>query len=60
LVGWTLTRSQIIKYLDQQNINFAYSAGMKEDLALYGKELNYFTTYFNVGCALTGRQRCLT
>jgi hypothetical protein len=40
--------SQVIKYLDQQNINNAYVSGMKEDLHLYGKELNYFTTYFNV------------
>ncbi|PBL01328.1 major facilitator superfamily transporter [Armillaria gallica] len=41
--------SQIIKYLDQQNINTAYVSGMKEDLNLVGNELNYFTTYFNVG-----------
>lgn len=40
--------SQVIKYLDQQNINNAYVSGMKEDLGLYGDELNYFTTYFNV------------
>ncbi|KAK7448464.1 hypothetical protein VKT23_013726 [Stygiomarasmius scandens] len=41
--------SQIIKYLDQQNISQAYVSGMKEDLNLNGNELNYFTTYFNVG-----------
>ncbi|KAE8153620.1 major facilitator superfamily domain-containing protein [Aspergillus avenaceus] len=40
--------SQVIKYLDQQNINNAYVSGMKEDLNLYGNELNLFTTYFNV------------
>ncbi|ORY57753.1 major facilitator superfamily transporter [Pseudomassariella vexata] len=40
--------SQVIKYLDQQNINNAYVSGMKEDLNLYGNELNYFTTWFNV------------
>ncbi|KAI1097621.1 putative allantoate permease [Jackrogersella minutella] len=40
--------SQVIKYLDQQNISNAYVSGMKEDLALDGNELNYFTTYFNV------------
>lgn len=40
--------SQVIKYLDQSNINNAYVSGMKEDLQLYGNELNYFTTYFNV------------
>ncbi|KAI1337605.1 major facilitator superfamily transporter [Xylariaceae sp. FL0016] len=44
--------SQVIKYLDQQNINNAYVSGMKEDLALYGDELNYFTTYFNVAYCL--------
>ncbi|EME79424.1 uncharacterized protein MYCFIDRAFT_87346 [Pseudocercospora fijiensis CIRAD86] len=40
--------SQVIKYLDQQNINNAYVSGMQEDLELYGDELNYFTTAFNV------------
>jgi MFS family permease len=44
--------SQVIKYLDQQNINNAYVSGMKEDLKLYGNELNYFTTYFNVAYCL--------
>ncbi|QRD91241.1 putative allantoate permease [Aspergillus flavus] len=39
--------SQVIKYLDQQNINNAYVSGMKEDLNLFGNELNLFTTYFN-------------
>ncbi|GJC96406.1 major facilitator superfamily transporter [Colletotrichum higginsianum] len=29
------------RYLDQVNINNAFNSGMKEDLALYGKELNY-------------------
>ena len=37
------------KYLDQTNISNAYVSGMKEDLKLYGNELNYFTTYFNIG-----------
>ena len=36
--------SQVIKYLDQQNINNAYVSGMKEDLNLYGDQLNFFTT----------------
>ncbi|WVF65973.1 hypothetical protein IAT40_000711 [Kwoniella sp. CBS 6097] len=44
--------SQVIKYLDQQNISAAYVSGMKEDLNLYGNEYNYFTTYFNVGYAI--------
>lgn len=40
--------SQVIKYLDQTNISSAYVSGMKEDLGLYGDELNYFTTWFSV------------
>ncbi|GJN66307.1 allantoate permease [Purpureocillium lilacinum] len=40
--------SQVIKFLDQSNISNAYVSGMKEDLHLYGNELNYFTTYFNI------------
>ncbi|KAK2776021.1 hypothetical protein FQN53_002915 [Emmonsiellopsis sp. PD_33] len=40
--------SQVIKYLDQQNINNAYVSGMKEDLSLYGQELNFFSTYFSI------------
>ncbi|KAF4918330.1 Pantothenate transporter liz1 [Colletotrichum viniferum] len=31
----------ISRYLDQVNITNAFNSGMKEDLALYGKELNY-------------------
>ncbi|CAI6088965.1 unnamed protein product [Clonostachys chloroleuca] len=38
----------LLMSLDQQNIFNAYASGMKEDLELYGNELNYFTTYFNV------------
>ncbi|KAH6887731.1 putative allantoate permease [Thelonectria olida] len=44
--------SQIIKYLDQSNINNAYVSGMKEDLGLYGNELNFFSTYFNIAYCL--------
>ncbi|KAK5055396.1 hypothetical protein LTR84_013146 [Exophiala bonariae] len=29
------------RYLDQVNINNAFNSGMKEDLAMYGRELNY-------------------
>jgi MFS transporter, ACS family, pantothenate transporter len=38
-----------IKYLDQVNINSAFVSGMKEDLGLYGNELNYITTAWTVG-----------
>ncbi|CAK1363658.1 Pantothenate transporter liz1 [Cercospora beticola] len=44
--------SQVIKYLDQQNINNAYVSGMQEDLSLHGNELNYFTTAFNISYCL--------
>ena len=44
--------SQVIKYLDQQNINNAYVSGMKEDLNLMGNEYNFFTTYFNIAYCL--------
>ncbi|KHN94025.1 Major facilitator superfamily domain, general substrate transporter [Metarhizium album ARSEF 1941] len=36
------------RFLDQANINNAYVSGMKEDLGLWGNELNLFTTYFNI------------
>ncbi|KAF4301793.1 putative major facilitator superfamily transporter protein [Botryosphaeria dothidea] len=38
-----------IKYLDQTNISNAYVSGMKEELGLYGNELNLMTTYYNIG-----------
>ncbi|WVQ94360.1 hypothetical protein IAU59_001439 [Kwoniella sp. CBS 9459] len=41
--------SSIVKWLDQNNVQNAYVSGMQEDLSLYGNELNYFTTYFNIG-----------
>ncbi|KAH8879916.1 MFS general substrate transporter [Thozetella sp. PMI_491] len=41
-----------IKYLDQININNAFVSGMKEDLGLWGNELNYMTTCWTVGYVL--------
>ncbi|KAI1100163.1 MFS general substrate transporter [Jackrogersella minutella] len=38
-----------IKYLDQVNVNSAFVSGMKEDLGLYGNELNYMVTCWTVG-----------
>ncbi|KAM7197904.1 Major facilitator superfamily domain containing protein [Rhypophila sp. PSN 637] len=38
-----------IKYLDQVNINNAFVSGMKEDMALFGNELNYMQTCWTVG-----------
>ncbi|KAH7054284.1 MFS general substrate transporter [Macrophomina phaseolina] len=38
-----------IKYLDQQNINSAFVSGMKEDLGMYGEELNIMQTCWTVG-----------
>ncbi|KAI0879834.1 putative pantothenate transporter [Annulohypoxylon maeteangense] len=34
------------KYLDQQSITNAYVSGMKEELGLYGDQLNYITATF--------------
>ncbi|KAI1866164.1 uncharacterized protein JN550_007853 [Neoarthrinium moseri] len=34
------------KYLDQTNISNAYTSGLKEDLGLYGNELNYFNVCY--------------
>ncbi|KAK4636155.1 Pantothenate transporter liz1 [Fulvia fulva] len=39
----------LIKYLDQANINHAFVSGMKEDLGLYGDQLNYMQTCWTVG-----------
>ncbi|WRT69880.1 uncharacterized protein IL334_006871 [Kwoniella shivajii] len=44
--------SQVIKFLDQTSISTAYVSGMKEELNLLGNELNFFTTYFNIGYAI--------
>lgn len=41
-----------IKYLDQININNAFVSGMKEDLGLYGNQLNYMQTCWTVGYVL--------
>lgn len=48
------------KYLDQTNISNAYVSGMKEDLKLYGNELNYFTTYFSIGYMVMLYISCIT
>ncbi|KIW13588.1 hypothetical protein PV08_08777 [Exophiala spinifera] len=38
-----------IKYLDQANLVNAFVSGMKEDLNMFGNQLNYVTTIFTVG-----------
>lgn len=38
-----------IKNLDQVNINSAFVSGMKEDLGLYGNQLNYMIMFWNIG-----------
>ncbi|RAH65874.1 MFS general substrate transporter [Aspergillus aculeatinus CBS 121060] len=43
-----------IKYLDQTNVTNAYVSGMKEDLSLGGSDLNWLTTYFNIGIMVGG------
>ncbi|KAK8051104.1 hypothetical protein PG993_002489 [Apiospora rasikravindrae] len=39
----------LIKFLDQVNVNSAFVSGMKEDLGLYGNELNYMSMCWTVG-----------
>ncbi|KAI3002632.1 hypothetical protein CBS147346_5858 [Aspergillus niger] len=42
-------KGYFIKYLDQVNINNAFVSGMKEDLGLYGNQLNYMQACWTVG-----------
>ena len=37
-----------IKYIDRSNINSAFVSGMKEDMGLYGNELNYANTAYSI------------
>lgn len=41
-----------IKYLDQVNVGNAYVSGMKEDLGLYGNEMNYIVVCWTIGYLL--------
>lgn len=41
-----------VKYLDQTNVTNAFAAGMKNDLNMKGNELNWMTTWFNIGVIL--------
>ena len=43
------TLGYFIKYLDQSNVNNAFVSGMKEDLGLYGNQLNYMQTCWTIG-----------
>lgn len=38
------------KVLDSSATSTAYVSGMKEDLKLYGNELNYLNTTYMYGC----------
>lgn len=40
------------KNLNQININNAFASGMKEDLGMYGNQLNYMQTCWTVGYVL--------
>ncbi|QKX56950.1 uncharacterized protein TRUGW13939_04058 [Talaromyces rugulosus] len=40
--------STFIKYLDKSNLQSAFVSGMKEDMSLYGNEMNYATTAYAV------------
>ncbi|KAL7412581.1 MFS general substrate transporter [Mrakia frigida] len=39
----------IMRYIDQSNLNSAFVSGMKEDLNMYGLQLNYAQTCWTVG-----------
>lgn len=41
-----------LRYLDQANINNAFVSGMKEELELYGNELNYANTCWSIGYSI--------
>ncbi|KAL6707903.1 hypothetical protein ACN47E_003577 [Coniothyrium glycines] len=41
-----------MKEMDQSATTQAYVSGMKEDLQLYGNELNWFQTYFSIAYAI--------
>ncbi|KAJ9394881.1 hypothetical protein DTO282F9_8185 [Paecilomyces variotii] len=38
-----------VMYLDSTNVSNAYVSGMKEDLNMYGNQLNWMTTYWTIG-----------
>lgn len=44
--------STFTKNLDNANISTAYVSGMKEDIHVFGNELNIFSTMYTVGYAL--------
>ncbi|PBK99216.1 MFS general substrate transporter [Armillaria gallica] len=39
----------LMRYIDQKNVDSAYVSGMREELNLYGNELNYAQTCWTVG-----------
>lgn len=39
----------LMRYIDQKNVDSAYVSGMREELKLYGNELNYAQTCWTVG-----------
>ncbi|KAH3673138.1 hypothetical protein WICMUC_003861 [Wickerhamomyces mucosus] len=47
-----LSSGVFLRYLDQSNITSSYTSGMKEDLSLYGNELNYANVLFSIGYAI--------
>ncbi|EGV66386.1 MFS general substrate transporter [Yamadazyma tenuis ATCC 10573] len=48
------TVSTFIKYIDKSNLTAAYVSGMQEDLKIFGNELNYANTAYNIACILCG------
>ncbi|GKT45393.1 pantothenate transporter FEN2 [Colletotrichum spaethianum] len=44
---------------EERAFSNAYVSGMKEDLGLFGNELNYFTTFFNIGYMIMLYPSCI-
>ncbi|WDK16912.1 major facilitator superfamily transporter [Colletotrichum graminicola] len=44
---------------EERAFSNAYVSGMKEDLELFGNELNYFTTFFNIGYMIMLYPSCI-
>lgn len=42
-------QSFFVKYLEQTSITNAYVTGLSKDLDLHSNQLNWFTTYYNIG-----------
>ncbi|CED85468.1 Permease of the major facilitator superfamily [Phaffia rhodozyma] len=51
LIAWAWS-TYVIKIMDGANYKTAYASGMKEDLSMYGLELNFMDTTYRIGYAI--------